>query len=94
MKRKLAENVLITGASSGIGAAVAAECAKRGARNLFLCGRDAARLEAVAAECRAAGKTCGDLSNQNLVDYPNVQPDECPDRTARPERPFRAGLRR
>ena len=35
MKRKLAENVLITGASSGIGAAVAAECAKRGARNLF-----------------------------------------------------------
>ena len=55
MKRKLAENVLITGASSGIGAAVAAECAKRGARNLFLCGRDAARLEAVAAECRAAG---------------------------------------
>ena len=22
-----------------------------------------------------------------MVDYPTVQPDECPDRTARPERP-------
>jgi len=27
------------------------------------------------------------LSNQNVVDYPTVQPDECPDRTARPGRP-------
>ncbi|MBR1921239.1 MAG: SDR family NAD(P)-dependent oxidoreductase, partial [Kiritimatiellae bacterium] len=41
-------NVLITGASSGIGAALARGCARRGDR-LFLCGRDAARLEAVAA---------------------------------------------
>ena len=55
MKRKLPENILITGASSGIGAAVAVECARRGAKTLFLCGRDAARLEAVAADCRAAG---------------------------------------
>ncbi|MBR4654073.1 MAG: SDR family NAD(P)-dependent oxidoreductase [Kiritimatiellae bacterium] len=52
---RLADNILITGASSGIGAALAVECARRGAKALFLCGRDAARLETVAAECRAAG---------------------------------------
>ena len=49
-------NVLITGASSGIGEALALECAKRGDR-LFLCGRDRARLDAVAGACRAAGAT-------------------------------------
>ncbi len=47
-------NVLVTGASSGIGEALAIECAKRGDR-LFLCGRDRARLDAVADACRAAG---------------------------------------
>ena len=55
MGRQFAKNILITGASSGIGAAVALECARRGAKALFLCGRDAGRLEAVAADCRAAG---------------------------------------
>ena len=49
-------NVLITGASSGIGEALALECAKRGDR-LFLCGRDRSRLDAVADACRAAGAT-------------------------------------
>lgn len=52
---KPAHTVLITGASSGIGAALALECARRGAKRLFLCGRDAGRLEDVAARCRAAG---------------------------------------
>ena len=47
-------NVLITGASSGIGEALAVACAKRGDR-LFICGRDGARLEAVAGRCREAG---------------------------------------
>lgn len=47
-------NVAITGASSGIGRALAVECAKRGDR-LFLCGRDAERVADVAAECRALG---------------------------------------
>ena len=43
---------LITGASSGIGEALALACAKRG-DTLFLCGRNAARLMDVVTRCRA-----------------------------------------
>jgi NAD(P)-dependent dehydrogenase (short-subunit alcohol dehydrogenase family) len=46
--------VLITGASAGIGAELARQCAAQGAR-VALAARDAARLEQVAAECRAQG---------------------------------------
>jgi short-subunit dehydrogenase len=49
-------HVLITGASSGIGAALARACAAPGV-TLHLGARDAARLDAVAAECRARGAT-------------------------------------
>jgi len=49
------KTVLITGASSGIGEALALECARRGAKTLHLSGRDAERLEGVAAKCRALG---------------------------------------
>lgn len=48
------QHVLITGASSGIGAALARAYARTGVR-LSLTARDAARLEEVAAQCRAAG---------------------------------------
>lgn len=50
------KTVLITGASSGIGAALAREYAMAGSR-LALCGRDSDRLNAVAEVCREAGAT-------------------------------------
>ena len=46
--------ILITGASGGIGGAIARELARRGA-SLILVNRDAAKLEAFAAELRASG---------------------------------------
>jgi len=47
-------NTLITGASSGVGEALALACAKRGDR-LFLCGRCEERLVAVVEACRKIG---------------------------------------
>lgn len=48
------QTILITGASSGIGKALAASYAQRG-KTLILIGRDAPRLEDAAAECRSFG---------------------------------------
>jgi short-subunit dehydrogenase len=48
------KNVVITGASSGIGRATALEMARRGA-NVVLAARRADRLDEVAAQCRALG---------------------------------------
>ena len=50
----LVMNVLITGASSGIGEALALASAQRG-DTIFFCGRNRERLETVAEKCRAAG---------------------------------------
>lgn len=44
----------VTGGSRGLGLAIAAECARRGA-NLAICGRDAATLERAAKRLRALG---------------------------------------
>jgi short-subunit dehydrogenase len=48
-------SVLVTGASAGIGAALALEVATRGAREVGLVGRRLDKLEAVADKCRSAG---------------------------------------
>ncbi len=55
------ETVLITGASSGIGKALASIYARPG-RRLFLQGRDRERLDAVRSACKAAGaETSADI---------------------------------
>ncbi|MCB0113686.1 MAG: SDR family NAD(P)-dependent oxidoreductase, partial [Caldilineaceae bacterium] len=54
MKRLEGKNVLVTGASSGIGRAVALACAKEGA-NVAVCARRADRLEEVATQIRELG---------------------------------------
>jgi short-subunit dehydrogenase len=59
-------SILITGASSGLGAALALAYAAPGIR-LALGGRDRARLEAVANLCRAAGGEA-DIAEQDVTD--------------------------
>lgn len=65
--------ILVTGASSGIGAATASLCANMGAR-IVACGRDTARLDAVVASLAGSGHEAivGDLTDpaarQALVD--------------------------
>lgn len=54
MNKSSLDRILITGASGGLGAALAAHYAAPG-RTLLLWGRDRVRLEAVAASCRTAG---------------------------------------
>ena len=51
------KNVLITGASKGIGAAAARIFAEEGA-NLHLAARDGAALDALAGQLRAAHGVC------------------------------------
>ena len=61
---KRPETVLITGASSGVGEALAIECARRGVRNLFLCGRNAERLAAVVKRCQDEARDAAVIDGQ------------------------------
>ena len=58
-----AASVMITGASSGIGEAVAMKLAERGSR-LALLARNLAELEMVAARCRDRGASCLETSSR------------------------------
>jgi short-subunit dehydrogenase len=64
------KTVVVTGASSGIGKAVALEMARRGA-TLFLAARRAELLESVAAECRKLGVSC------TAVPADLTKPEDC-----------------
>jgi NAD(P)-dependent dehydrogenase (short-subunit alcohol dehydrogenase family) len=57
--------ILITGASRGLGRAIALECARHGARTLLL-GRDVRRLETVADEIEQLGAPAPSLIPFNL----------------------------
>ena len=48
-------NILITGASSGIGEALALHYAKNDAKNLFISGRNKQRLQEVCQKCQELG---------------------------------------
>lgn len=52
---KNAQNILITGASSGIGQALAVYYAQHGAQNLFICGRNSERLSETVKSCEQYG---------------------------------------
>ena len=65
--------ILITGAGSGLGAALAVECARSDA-SVILCGRNAAKLERVYDEIETLGKpqpaiATLDLATATAVDY-------------------------
>ena len=66
------KNILITGASSGIGAAIARRFSSEGAR-LFLAARNLSKLEEVCAQCKAAGALSAesfvvDFSSEESID--------------------------
>ena len=68
--------ILITGAGSGLGRALAVECARAGA-SVILCGRNGAKLERVYDEIEALGRpqpaiAMLDLAVATAVDYDNL----------------------
>lgn len=77
---KIPKNILITGASSGLGASLALEYAKAG-NTLYLQGRNAKRLENIANECQNHGATVysqtidvtDTVSMRNWIEQADVQ---------------------
>ena len=69
------KNILLTGASSGIGEALALYYAKQpSTENIFICGRNKERLEAVKNACQKQGSAkihsqVLDVSNKQAVEY-------------------------
>ena len=49
------KSILITGATGGLGKALAVQLSENGAKNLVLSGRDLSSLASVATECRDKG---------------------------------------
>ena len=72
MEKLGGKKVLITGASSGIGAALAREFARRGAA-LILLARNRERLEAVRAECLRLGARDVRLVEADATDYAAIE---------------------
>ena len=68
MKTLQGKNALITGASSGIGAALAREFARRGA-NIILLARNRGRMEAVSEQCQRLGAGETRLVEADTTDY-------------------------
>jgi len=71
MERLTGKTALITGASSGIGAALAREFGRRGA-SLILLARNRERLQAVKEECARLGAGAVRLIEADLTDYTAV----------------------
>ncbi len=71
MKKLVGKLVLITGASSGIGAAIAHEFSRKGA-NLILLARNRQRLETVKTECVKLGASSVQLVEADTTDYPAI----------------------
>lgn len=70
------KNILITGATSGIGEALALHYAAREAKNLFICGRNRERLLVVSKKCEKLGATVFSriidvTDRQNMKDWIN-----------------------
>ncbi len=82
MKKQI-KNILITGASSGIGEALALYYAQNGAENLFLCGRDRLRVPRVERLCRkhgvhAEGRIINVRDRENFANWMRICNKEAP----------------